>query len=173
MLEEIALVCQAGYGHVDTWIEVPADENPAVGVVEAVWPFDPLGERRAVVEAAAGRVRTAMAARKRKTRWSREADLLLAERDELLRKGLLAEVAVPSHLSVSHLVTLKKDPSGLARSLRRPLPKAPTHTRGAAPPSTAGSRSASGRRRCSIWTKCSMLTRRRTAIWPRSSGRSN
>jgi len=124
-LEEIALVCQAGFGHVDTWIEVPADENPAIGVVEAIWPFDPLGERRRSVEDAAARVRAAMAARKRKTRWSREADLLLAERDELLRKGLLAEVAVPSHLSVSHLVTLKKDPSGLARSLRRPLPKAP------------------------------------------------
>jgi DNA helicase II / ATP-dependent DNA helicase PcrA len=125
LLEEIALVCQAGFGHVDTWIEVPADENPAVGAVEAIWPFDPLGDRRSVVESAAARVRTAMAARKRKTRWSREADLLLAERDELLRKGLLAEVAVPAHLSVSQLVTLKKDPSGLARSLRRPLPRAP------------------------------------------------
>lgn len=125
LLEEIALVCQAGFGHVDAWIEVPADENPAAGAVEAIWPFDPLGERRGVVEEAAARVRKAIGARKRKTRWSREADLLLTERDELLRKGLLAEVAIPSQLSVSHLVTLKKDPSALARSLRRPLPKAP------------------------------------------------
>jgi len=125
LLEEIATVCASGFGHVDTWIEVPADENPASGAVEAVWPFDPLGDRRSTVEDAAARVRVAMAARKRKTKWSREADLLLAERDELLRKGLLAEVALPAHLSVSQLVTLRKDPSGLARSLRRPLPKAP------------------------------------------------
>jgi DNA helicase-2/ATP-dependent DNA helicase PcrA len=125
LLEEIALVCQSGFGHIDTWVEVPAAENPASSVVEAVWPFDPLGDRRSMVEDAAARVRAAMASRKRKTRWSREADLLLAERDALLHKGITTEVALPEHLSVSQLVTLRKDPTGLARSLRRPLPKAP------------------------------------------------
>jgi len=63
--------------------------------------------------------------RRRKTQWTTEADLLLAERDELARRAALTEVAVPDHLSVSQLVALKKDPSTLARMLRRPLPSAP------------------------------------------------
>jgi DNA helicase-2/ATP-dependent DNA helicase PcrA len=125
LLEEIALVCESGYGHVDTWIEVPQDENPAGSATEAVWPFDPLGDRRSIVEDTAARVRTAIAGRRRKTRWSREADLLIAERDELLHKGAVTEVTLPSHLSVSQLVRLRHDPNGLARALRRPVPAAP------------------------------------------------
>src|SRR5207244_4096689 len=58
-------------------------------------------------------------------RWRREAALLLAEREERARRDGPIEVAVPPHLSVSQLVTLRRDPQGLARSLRRPLPQRP------------------------------------------------
>jgi DNA helicase-2/ATP-dependent DNA helicase PcrA len=99
-----------------------AAENPTSAIVEAAWPFDPLGPRREAIALAAGRVRTATAHR---TKWTHEADLLLAERDEMARRAALAEVVLPAHLSVSQLVTLRKDPTGLARTLRRPLPSAP------------------------------------------------
>ncbi|WP_033340884.1 ATP-dependent helicase [Catenuloplanes japonicus] len=57
--------------------------------------------------------------------WRREADLLLAERAEHARRDGPIEVALPGHLSVSQLVTLRKDSQALARSLRRPMPSAP------------------------------------------------
>jgi DNA helicase-2/ATP-dependent DNA helicase PcrA len=59
-------------------------------------------------------------------RWRREADLLLAERDERIHRGGPQEVALPGHLSVSQLVLLRRDPQDLARSLRRPMPHRPT-----------------------------------------------
>jgi DNA helicase II / ATP-dependent DNA helicase PcrA len=58
-------------------------------------------------------------------RWRREAALLLAERDERARHDGPWEVALPTHLSVSQLVVLRRDPQALARSLRRPLPQRP------------------------------------------------
>jgi DNA helicase-2/ATP-dependent DNA helicase PcrA len=59
------------------------------------------------------------------SRWRREADLLLAERDERSRGDGPVRVALPAHLSVSQLVVLRRDPQALARSLRRPLPRRP------------------------------------------------
>jgi DNA helicase-2/ATP-dependent DNA helicase PcrA len=59
-------------------------------------------------------------------RWRREARLLLAERAERARRDGPLDVAIPSHLSVSQLVVLRRDPQALARSLRRPLPQRPT-----------------------------------------------
>ena len=59
-------------------------------------------------------------------RWRREAALLLAEREERAHRDGPLDVAVPSHLSVSQLVVLRRDPQALARSLRRPLPQRPT-----------------------------------------------
>ncbi|WDZ85162.1 ATP-dependent helicase [Micromonospora cathayae] len=58
-------------------------------------------------------------------RWRRETDLLLAERAEALRGAGPVEVILPTHLSVSQLVTLRRDPAELARTLRRPLPTPP------------------------------------------------
>ncbi len=58
-------------------------------------------------------------------RWRREATLLLAERDERAHRDGPLEVALPSHLSVSQLVVLRRDPQALARSLRRPVPQRP------------------------------------------------
>ncbi|MEH0843928.1 UvrD-helicase domain-containing protein [Micromonospora sp. CPCC 205711] len=59
-------------------------------------------------------------------RWRREADLLLAERAELLRQAEAMEVALPGHLSVTQLVALRRDPEALARALRRPMPAEPS-----------------------------------------------
>jgi DNA helicase-2/ATP-dependent DNA helicase PcrA len=118
LLEEVAAA-----GNVDIWTPLSGEENPVNASAEAPWPFDPLGERRSAIDAAAARVLTVT--RRRKTKWTREADLLLAERDELARRAALTEVPLPAHLSVSQLVTLKKDPATLARLLRRPLPSAP------------------------------------------------
>jgi DNA helicase-2/ATP-dependent DNA helicase PcrA len=58
-------------------------------------------------------------------RWRREAELLLAERAELLRRADGVEVALPGHLSVTQLVALRRDPEALARALRRPMPTEP------------------------------------------------
>ncbi|AVT34476.1 DNA helicase UvrD [Plantactinospora sp. BC1] len=57
--------------------------------------------------------------------WRREAELLLAERDMLADRSGPVEVALPRHLSVSQLVTLRRDPAALARALRRPMPRRP------------------------------------------------
>ncbi len=59
------------------------------------------------------------------SRWRREAEMLIAERDERARRDGPIEVALPGHLSVSQLVVLRRDPQALARSLRRPLPQRP------------------------------------------------
>ncbi|MGX4652279.1 ATP-dependent helicase [Micromonospora sp. SCSIO 07396] len=59
-------------------------------------------------------------------RWRREADLLLAERAELLRQAEAVEVTLPGHLSVTQLVALRRDPAQLARTLRRPMPTPPS-----------------------------------------------
>ncbi len=63
-LEEIRDRCTAGAGVVDGWTAPPPDgatnpltEHPA----QAVWPSDPLGPRRQVMEQAAGLVRAALA----------------------------------------------------------------------------------------------------------------
>jgi DNA helicase-2/ATP-dependent DNA helicase PcrA len=55
--------------------------------------------------------------------WIRDADLLLRERRRAASPTV--DVPLPSHLSVSALVTLRRDPAELARRLRRPMPAAP------------------------------------------------
>jgi DNA helicase II / ATP-dependent DNA helicase PcrA len=135
LLEEIVAVCRQGHGHVDVWTAEPEPdaENPIGAQAAAAWPYDPLGERRATVTGAADLVRSyldeaappAGPATDNAARWRREADLLLAERAEIARNAAKAEVALPSQLTVSQLVALRKDPEGLARQLRRPLPAAP------------------------------------------------
>jgi len=55
--------------------------------------------------------------------WSRDVDVLLAERAAALNRR--ERVTMPEHLSVSQLVELAADPDQLARRLRRPLPFPP------------------------------------------------
>ncbi|MFS8478251.1 MAG: ATP-dependent DNA helicase [Micromonosporaceae bacterium] len=140
-LIEVRDRCLAGAGVVDVWAARPPDgaTNPtAERVARAVWPSDPLGERRSAMEEGAALVRAALRAktpppvpdelpepeREEARRWAYEVDLLLAERARRRRRDV-TEVALPSHLSVSQLVALHRDPAALARALRRPLPAAP------------------------------------------------
>jgi DNA helicase-2/ATP-dependent DNA helicase PcrA len=129
--------------------------NPTTEVLlRAEWPADPLGVRRPAMAEAAALVREMMSAGVAAgsgagdeaahtddpdrtgdlaadadadvvSRWRREAELLLAERERLARRDGPIEVALPGHLTVSQLVTLRRDPHGLARTLRRPMPARP------------------------------------------------
>jgi DNA helicase II / ATP-dependent DNA helicase PcrA len=135
LLEEIRAVCESGGGHVNVWADEPADDatNPVLSVpVTRPWPFDPLGVRRAAVEDAAALVRGIDGSEPPSSDplvvdWREEADLLL---DELARtrRRRSPTVELPSHLSVSQLVELRRDPAELARQIRRPLPRRPALT---------------------------------------------
>jgi DNA helicase II / ATP-dependent DNA helicase PcrA len=58
--------------------------------------------------------------------WELDAALLLAERRRLRERGDgPVEVLLPARLSVSALVALARDPDGLARQVRRPMPQPP------------------------------------------------
>jgi DNA helicase II / ATP-dependent DNA helicase PcrA len=135
LLEEVRAVCAGGGGQVDVWADEPAEgaTNPVLGVpVTRPWPFDPLGPRRGAIEDAAALVRAVDGTEPASSEpmvvaWSKEADLLL---DELARARLrrAPTVELPSHLSVSQLVELRRDPAELARQIRRPLPRRPALT---------------------------------------------
>ncbi|MFG3557652.1 ATP-dependent helicase [Micromonospora sp. NPDC047557] len=151
-LREVYDAClDGGPGHlVDAWAPEPTPDatNPTAEVVlRAEWPADPLGGRRPALAEAAGLVRRLMTdgpasaalgpvgpvlaapnepeVDPEVARWRREADLLLAERAELTRLSGAVEVALPGQLSVTQLVALRRDPAGLARTLRRPVPTEP------------------------------------------------
>ncbi|MET8042976.1 UvrD-helicase domain-containing protein [Micromonospora sp. NPDC005215] len=154
-LREMYDAClDGGPGHViDAWAPEPTPDatNPTAEVVlRAEWPADPLGGRRPELAEAAGLVRRLMTdgpasvavgpvgpvvagplvsvepeVDPEVARWQREADLLLAERAELTRLSGAVEVALPGQLSVTQLVALRRDPAGLARTLRRPVPAEP------------------------------------------------
>jgi DNA helicase-2/ATP-dependent DNA helicase PcrA len=136
-LDEVHAVCLKGSGAVECWTEKPADGEPnpllALGPTTAQWPRDPLGNRRSVLVAAAvlvdsmagdvgGDVAPDVAAAMGE--WSRDVEVLLSERAARTRRARL-DVELPRQLSVSQLVTLRRDPDELARQLRRPLPAAP------------------------------------------------
>ncbi|MGY1717080.1 ATP-dependent helicase [Geodermatophilus sp. SYSU D01106] len=138
LLDTVRRACTAGAGVVVAWAERPEDgaTNPALEEWPVgVWPADPLSApRRRALTAAAELVAGAAphpldpgadlgTADPEVARWVRDADLLLRERRRTARPTV--EVALPSHLSVSELVTLRRDPAELARRLRRPMPAAP------------------------------------------------
>ncbi|MGB7363675.1 MAG: 3'-5' exonuclease, partial [Rhodococcus sp. (in: high G+C Gram-positive bacteria)] len=122
-------------GRVDQWDAAPAEgsDNPYSSVaLTAMWPADPLGARRADVDAGAAAVRAALAnvestpgptEQDDPDGWARDIELLLAERDTTERPN--TDVAVPSTMSVSQVVGLVADPDALASTLRRPVPFAP------------------------------------------------
>ena len=85
------------------------------------WPLDPLGNRRARVEAAAELVRegeTVSAGR-----WQRELDLLLAERTA--RLSAAETVVLPTRVPASRFKDFVTDAAAVASSLRRPMPERP------------------------------------------------
>ena len=130
-LSEVRDRCAAGAGRIDGWAPPPAEDatNPtAAEVARAVWPSDPLAERRAAVEEGALLVRAALEQPSppgSEDQWAQEVELLLAERAKRRRRDSAREVTLPDHLSVSQLVALRRDPATLARALRRPLPAEP------------------------------------------------
>ncbi|GAA2172296.1 ATP-dependent DNA helicase [Agrococcus versicolor] len=94
------------------------DENPTMLELEqAVWPPDPLGRRRDVVERAAEAVVAADAAAA--TRFDEEIALLLAERDA----PALAQA--PSRISASTAKDWLADPQAQAVARVRPMPRRP------------------------------------------------
>jgi DNA helicase II / ATP-dependent DNA helicase PcrA len=136
-LSAVHEVCETGRGEVDCWTELPPDGTPnpmhELGPDTASWPLDPLASRRPAVEAAAELVELmavelgtldGAAALATTDEWSRDVEVLLSERAARTQRGRL-DVELPRQLSVSQLVTLRRDPDELARQLRRPLPAAP------------------------------------------------
>lgn len=138
-LLDVEAACRSGAGSVDVWVDESerAAENPVSAEPPShTWPYDPIGpQRRSEVEAGAGLVWQAGAELAREADlppdvaeeaagWDRDVELLLAER---ARRAARDEIVVelPEHLSVSQLVQLRRDPSGLARSIRRPVPHPP------------------------------------------------
>jgi DNA helicase-2/ATP-dependent DNA helicase PcrA len=132
-------------GGVEQWAPAPADgeRNPLRdNVIEAVWPIDPLSDRRGDVERGAALVATAMTAAAATAAamttqamtaqaatddadvdgWAADVDALLAER---ARSAQPVARALPSQLSVSGLVDLARDPAGAAQRLMHRLPARP------------------------------------------------
>jgi DNA helicase-2/ATP-dependent DNA helicase PcrA len=99
-----------------------SDENPLGDDAEMfAWPMDPLGARREAVLEAAEAVRSALPGAE--GRWTRELDLLLAERQA--RLGAHALVEVPKRVPASRFKDYVTDPAAVASSLRRPMPERP------------------------------------------------
>jgi DNA helicase-2/ATP-dependent DNA helicase PcrA len=129
------LVALREFAQPDEWFAPAAGAlNPVNAEVRTGWwPFDPLGPRRAAVEQGATLVRAELAAdptllelpvSARAEQWRHDVRVLLDERARLSGADALA-VALPRQLSVSQLVELQRDPSELARTIRRPLPRRP------------------------------------------------
>jgi DNA helicase-2/ATP-dependent DNA helicase PcrA len=104
------------------------DRNPARDIeVTAQWPRDPLGERRADFDRTVALVEAAApvdleAAPDDIRDFAEDAKAIIAEFNEY-KSGAL-DVALPPRLSTSTLIALHEDPAELARSIRRPMPRA-------------------------------------------------
>ncbi len=96
--------------------------NPLGDEVDVMlWPADPLGGRRARVEAAAEAVRSADPGTT--GTWAPELELLLAERAARLDSARY--VALPNRVPASRFKDFVTDPAAVASSLRRPMPEKP------------------------------------------------
>jgi len=122
---------------VAVWTDEPPEdaENPLLAAVdEADWPMTPAGRYYEGVRQAADMVRHSAPPhdsqlqppdRALTVAWQRDADLLLAEQAAAQAADGTIRVALPGRLSVSSLVALARDPAGLARQVRRPMPRPP------------------------------------------------
>jgi len=98
---------------------------PPPAAATAPWP-DPAGPPeplRAAAQAVRDAARPAASGAPPATEWSREVDLLLAERADSRRP--VRDVELPGHLSASRVVAMARDPQALALAVRRPLPAPP------------------------------------------------
>jgi len=136
---------RSGGGVVSRWAPEPPqdEENPLLATVDtAAWPVTPAGRYHDAVREAAAMVREAavddplaipadiamMSQRELAlmVAWERDAELLLAERAaHIAAQADGISVPLPAQLSVSSLVALARDPAGLARQVRRPMPRRP------------------------------------------------
>ncbi len=91
----------------------------------AIWPIDPLGDRRPAFDAAVELVRSTpphnLTTSAIDSTWALDARALIAELHE--RSASTIEVALPPRLSTSALVALASDPNELAFNIRRPMPR--------------------------------------------------
>ena len=138
------------YAAADGWAGPPDPQDAAVMAPRtAVWPVDPLGERRPAVAAGADRVLGALAALADHQDlyndqagfqsgdeppgdpgpddpfgWACDVTTLLAERSA--RSRGIRDVELPGTITVTSLVDLADDPAELARRLSRPVPTEPS-----------------------------------------------
>ncbi|MQA95335.1 MAG: AAA family ATPase [Streptosporangiales bacterium] len=140
-LEEVRGACERGAGVLAHWAEEPEeDRNPALAQPHSLgWPVRPQGPAYDAALAGASLVGSAAEAgdwlerlarygkpawmERRLGGWERDVELLLAERGRAGDSSV--DVELPGRLSVSALVTLARDPSALARQVRRPMPRPP------------------------------------------------
>lgn len=133
-LRELAAAGEPGYTEL-AWIEDSdlGEGNPARAQSErAAWPADPLRTRRPAVEQAAAAVTTAVEQRQvgkqphaglqGDSRWAEEVRKTLARQSQ--QKSVVS-VELPTHISASLMVELTEDSAGVARRLRRPVPRRP------------------------------------------------
>jgi DNA helicase II / ATP-dependent DNA helicase PcrA len=152
-LTEVRTACEEGAGVVERWQPEPEPDavNPMLAEPPtATWPavtavgarYEAVREAGTLVDAAARalRERTAVPStsgpdqdqdsdlaegyRDMMAAWTRDTDLLLAER-ERRHHGQAVLVALPRQLPVSSLVTMARDPAELAQQVRRPMPRRP------------------------------------------------
>jgi DNA helicase-2/ATP-dependent DNA helicase PcrA len=119
-------------GVIEQWAPAPpaGERNPLRdNVVEAIWPVDPLGDRRSDVERGAALVAAAMSVAAPDSTidgdtegWAADVDALLEERARVAHPP---PRVLPSQLSVSGLVDLARDPDGALQRLTRRLPARP------------------------------------------------
>lgn len=113
----------------EAWAPAPdPDERPVDVPVTAQWPPAPTAAQLAR-RALASEVRDAMGSVRPDDDWTglplgREIAAMLAERSE--RAAGTGDVAMPTHLSTSALVALRRDRDAFTAQLRRPLPAEPT-----------------------------------------------
>ena len=103
--------------------ENPSIENP----ITAVWPSDPLGDRRTGFNASVELVNASSAHHLGEigdpeiTSWINDAQALITEIQQRSHGSI--HVPLPPRLSTSTLIALHKDPQELALNIRRPMPR--------------------------------------------------
>ena len=112
-------------GHIgELPIDTAHDENPLTDQLRTEqWPLDPLGARRSKVERAVELYSAALVDPTHDGRWSRDIELLLAERAAAAHAKEFVEL--PSRVSASRFKDYVTDPVAVATSLRRPMPERP------------------------------------------------
>lgn len=134
LLRDLASDGAPGYREL-AWLADDAigEGNPARSQSgRAVWPIDPLRERRHAMEQAAEAVLAAADGRRRiqppgtdpesPGRWDDEVRRALARQQERFAN---TRVELPTHISASLMVELTEDSAAVARRLRRPVPRRP------------------------------------------------